>query len=99
MVGGCDRRILPKGRVWPWIVQMGYTRAGFYTYDLVDDAGYESSDHVLEHYPAFRGSRLGIQYELPSHCWLASSESYVSHAYTCHERCRETRRLPISGSP
>jgi hypothetical protein len=26
-------------RVWRWIVRMGYGRAGFYTYDLVDNGG------------------------------------------------------------
>ena len=36
--------------VWPWIVQMGYRRAGFYTYALLDNAGYESADTVLEEY-------------------------------------------------
>jgi hypothetical protein len=36
--------------VWPWIVQMGYRRAGFYTYALLDNAGYESADRVLEEY-------------------------------------------------
>jgi hypothetical protein len=40
----------PPDRVWPWIVQMGYRRAGFYTYDLVDNAGYPSADRVLEEY-------------------------------------------------
>ena len=29
----------PPEKVWPWIVQMGYRRAGFYTYDLLDNAG------------------------------------------------------------
>ncbi len=28
----------PPERVWPWIVQLGYGRAGFYTYDLIDNA-------------------------------------------------------------
>jgi hypothetical protein len=40
----------PPSAVWPWIVQMGYRRAGFYTYDLLDNAGYESADVVLEEY-------------------------------------------------
>jgi hypothetical protein len=40
----------PPARVWPWIVQMGYGRAGFYTYDLVDNGGYPSADEVLEQY-------------------------------------------------
>jgi hypothetical protein len=43
----------PPDRVWPWIVQMGYRRAGFYTYDLVDNAGYPSADHILEEYQTF----------------------------------------------
>ena len=40
----------PPETVWPWIVQMGYRRAGFYTYALLDNAGYESADTVLEEY-------------------------------------------------
>src|SRR5690348_4930364 len=40
----------PPERVWPWIVQMGYHRAGFYTYDLIDNDGYPSADRVLEEY-------------------------------------------------
>jgi hypothetical protein len=42
----------PPEMVWPWIVQMGYRRAGFYTYVLLDNAGYESADHILEQYQA-----------------------------------------------
>jgi hypothetical protein len=36
--------------VWPWIVQMGYRRAGFYTYALLDNAGFDSAERVLEEY-------------------------------------------------
>jgi hypothetical protein len=36
--------------VWPWIVQMGCRRAGFYTYALLDNAGNESADVILEEY-------------------------------------------------
>jgi hypothetical protein len=44
----------PPERVWPWIVQMGYRRAGFYTYALLDNAGYESADRILAQYQALR---------------------------------------------
>lgn len=37
----------PIEKVWPWIVQIGYRRAGFYTYDLLDNAGYASADCIL----------------------------------------------------
>ena len=40
----------PTEMVWPWIVQMGYRRAGFYTYALLDNAAYESADRVLDEY-------------------------------------------------
>jgi hypothetical protein len=40
----------PPEMVWPWIVQMGYRRAGFYIYALLDNAGYESADRVLDEY-------------------------------------------------
>jgi hypothetical protein len=37
----------PPETVWPWIAQLGYGRAGFYTYDLVDNGGVPSADHVI----------------------------------------------------
>jgi uncharacterized protein YndB with AHSA1/START domain len=40
----------PLDMVWPWIVQMGYRRAGFYTYALLDNAGYESADDVIDEF-------------------------------------------------
>lgn len=40
----------PPDRVWPWITQLGYGRAGFYTYDLVDNAGIPSADRIVEEY-------------------------------------------------
>jgi hypothetical protein len=32
--------------IWPWLLQMGYGRAGWYSYDVVDMAG-SSSDAIL----------------------------------------------------
>jgi hypothetical protein len=40
----------PPEQVWPWIAQLGYRRAGFYTYDLVDNAGERSADRIIEEY-------------------------------------------------
>jgi hypothetical protein len=40
----------PPERVWPWIVQLGYRRAGFYTYDLIDNASQRSAERILEEY-------------------------------------------------
>jgi hypothetical protein len=41
---------VPPEHVWPWIAQLGYRRGGFYTYDLVDNAGEPSADRIIEEY-------------------------------------------------
>jgi hypothetical protein len=66
----------PPEAVWPWIVQLGYRRAGFYTYDLVDNAGIPSATRIVEEYqhlgigdlvPMFHESHgLAIAYEVDS---------------------------------
>ena len=36
----------PPSAVWPWLVQMGFGRGGWYSYDVIDMKG-SSADHVL----------------------------------------------------
>ena len=36
----------PPARVWPWLVQMGFGRAGWYSYDRVDMSG-RSTDRIV----------------------------------------------------
>lgn len=41
----------PRHEVWPWIVQLGADRAGFYTYDVLENLfglGIHSADHIVE---------------------------------------------------
>jgi hypothetical protein len=38
----------PSEAVWPWIVQLGYGRAGFYTYDKVDNGGVPSANEIVD---------------------------------------------------
>ena len=33
--------------IWPWIVQIGYNRGGFYGFDNIDNGGQPSSDSIL----------------------------------------------------
>ena len=40
----------PPEAVWPWIVQVGFGRAGFYSYDLFDNAARPSADRILPQY-------------------------------------------------
>ncbi len=36
--------------IWPWIIQTGYRRAGFYSYDRLDNDGIPSSDTIMPLY-------------------------------------------------
>lgn len=38
------------GAVWPWIVQMGVGRAGFYAYDWIDNRGRPSATVALDEF-------------------------------------------------
>ncbi len=33
--------------IWPWIAQIGFRRAGFYSYDLLDNFGKPSADRII----------------------------------------------------
>jgi len=48
--GGTTRAITisaPVERVWPWLAQIGYGRAGWYSYDWIDNDGHPSADQIL----------------------------------------------------
>ena len=46
----------PPDRVWPWLVQVGFGRAGFYPYDVLDNLGRHSAAEVL---PQFQSPSVG----------------------------------------
>jgi hypothetical protein len=35
------------GRAWPWLVQLGCRRGGWYSYDLLDNGGLPSAERIL----------------------------------------------------
>jgi hypothetical protein len=37
----------PPEQIWPWLVQVGVTRAGWYSYDLLDNLGHPSARHII----------------------------------------------------
>jgi len=40
--------------IWPWIIQIGYRRAGFYSYDLLDNDGIPSVERILSEYQTLK---------------------------------------------
>ena len=37
----------PPEEIWPWLVQVGLTRAGWYSYDILDNLGRTSARHII----------------------------------------------------
>jgi hypothetical protein len=37
----------PPEQVWPWLVQLGYGRGGWYSYDWIDNDGHPSADRII----------------------------------------------------
>src|SRR4051812_2534364 len=51
----------PPDRIWPWLVQMGYGRAGWYSYDAIDMHGASATGIVPE------WQRLAVGDIVPTH--------------------------------
>ena len=102
----CNRRNL-----WPWLVQMGADRAGWYSYDLLDNGGRPSASQILRGYqspsvgavfPALPGRRDGfvLLENEPTH-WLVlgwpspDGDLMVTWAFMLHEIDENTTRLIV----
>lgn len=46
----------PAERIWPWIVQVGYKRAGFYSWDILDNDGIPSAEWII---PEYQNLKIG----------------------------------------
>ena len=40
--------------IWPWILQMGYKKAGFYCYDWFDNDGIPSAERIMPEYQSLK---------------------------------------------
>jgi len=61
--------------IWPWLVQMGYGRAGFYGYDLIENLGSERGLHSAKNIlPELQ--QLAVGDEMP----ISIIATYVIHA-------------------
>jgi hypothetical protein len=84
----------PPEAVWPWIVQLGFGRAGWYTYDLFDNAGRPSAEGIL---PAYQQPKLGDWVPMASKVneTTASRSRGWSQTNGC---CGRSRTAPGRGS-
>jgi hypothetical protein len=44
--------------IWPWIVQMGYKRGGFYSFDYFDNDGIPSAERIIPEYQNLKAGDL-----------------------------------------
>ncbi len=51
----------PPHDVWPWLAQMGAGRAGWYSYDFIDNGGQRSAERILPEY-----QNIGVGSVLPA---------------------------------
>jgi len=102
----CNRREL-----WPWLIQMGADRAGWYSYDMLDNGGRHSAEQILQGlqspavgavFPALPGRRDGfILVENEPTYWLVlgwptpGGELMVTWAFMLHEIDENTTRLLV----
>jgi hypothetical protein len=89
--------------IWPWIIQMGYGRAGFYSYDFLDNDGNPSADRILPEYQDLtvgdlvpldeRGSVIVEKFEYAKHLLLVSKSDRFTWAWELSEVGQNQSRL------
>ena len=61
----------PAQNIYPWIVQMGVSRAGWYSYDLLDNLGKQSAESILpEHQDLQAGDLIPISPDGKHGMWV-----------------------------
>ena len=100
----------PEG-VWPWLAQMGAGRAGWYSYDRIDNGGHPSSEFILPEYqqivpgdvlPALPGAQeafIVAEIEVPHHLVLtvpdANGDIQVSWEFLLQPMDQGSTRLIV----
>jgi hypothetical protein len=61
----------PPERVWPWLVQMGGERAGFYSWDRLDHGGKPSADRIVPEWQNLEAGQ-GLNSEPAGRNWMTA---------------------------
>ena len=64
-------------QIWPWLVQMGYRRAGFYSYDRIDNDRIPSADHIISEYQSLK---VGDRVPMAANAYAEVSEMDPHHS-------------------
>jgi hypothetical protein len=98
----------PPEQVWRWLVQLGYGRGGWYSYDWIDNDGRPSADRVL---PELQRLRVGDQIlmlpemgprirELQPNCYIVAGDqesgSWCLALYPTVNGCRLVSRWRVN---
>jgi hypothetical protein len=81
----------PRQSVWPWLVQMGANRAGWYSYDWLDNGGQRSAEQII---PDFQALSPGILFAAAPE----ATDSFLVLRYE-HQRFLVLGAAPQGGIP
>ena len=66
-------------QIWPWIIQIGYRRAGFYSYDRLDNDGIASAEHIIPEYQGLAVSDLiPLSRTVDAKVWLLEPGKFLA---------------------
>ena len=81
----------PRREVWPWLLQMGAGRAGWYSYDFIDNGRRHSAERLV---PELQ--RIGVGEVMP---WLPGATDGFTVLRVEPERWLVLGALPPDGGP
>jgi hypothetical protein len=71
----------PPAAVWPWLVQMGCGRAGWYSHDRLDNGGRPSAERIVPDWQRVSlGDRLSSDPSGKNRFWFTIEGIYPEHA-------------------
>ena len=67
----------PPEAIWPWLMQMGCLRGGWYSYDWLDNAGVQSSKQIIEDWQDLKeGDSLNWTPQADAGCFVMRVEPF-----------------------
>jgi hypothetical protein len=95
----------PPSAVWPWLVQMGFERAGWYSYDALDNKG-TSSGEILPDYqhleqgeimPTHPGGGFRVEIVDPEQALVLFIDTELARAQAAKAEEEGKTELPTAG--